>query len=167
MRKTSKAYSDAWLGCMLVDVRMPGMSGIELQAELRERRCTVPIIIVTAYGDVATAREALKGGATDFLEKPVDEAVLCEVVEAAMKLSSAQQLLVQQARGLERAVELTGREKQVMDLVAAGFAVKQIAERLGISPRTVEVYKGRLMQKLHARNLAASEQSSKGKAQEK
>ncbi len=161
-----KAYSGDWFGCMLIDVRMPGMSGLELQAELRTRGCTVPIIIVTAYGDVHTAREALKGGAADFLEKPVDETVLCELVEAAMKLNRAQQLLVQQARGLERATELTGREKQVMDLLAAGFAVKQIAERLEISPRTVEVYKARLMQKLHARDLAAGGQSRNGKAQD-
>jgi FixJ family two-component response regulator len=141
-------YSPKWFGCMLVDVRMPGMSGLELQAELSRRHCDVPVIIMTAYGDVATARIALKAGAADFLEKPVDDAVLIDVLQSAIDAHAALRERAPPAKGTQ---QLTTREQQVLDLVANGLHVKEIAEQLRISPRTVEVYKSRMTQKLRIR----------------
>jgi FixJ family two-component response regulator len=143
------AYSDAWFGCMLIDVRMPGIDGLQLQAELCRRGSDVPVIIMTAYGDVSTARIALKAGASDFLEKPVDDAVLIDVLQSTINANAVIRQPIQWAAG---AAHLTVREQQVLDLVAAGMQVKQIAEKLSISPRTVEVYKARMSQKLRARD---------------
>jgi FixJ family two-component response regulator len=142
------AYDAAWFGCILADVRMPGMSGLELQAELGKRGGDVPVIIMTAYGDVSTARAALKAGAVDFLEKPIDDAVLIDVLQSAI---DAHGLHRQKAAPAKGTAQLTTREQQVLDLVAAGLNVRQIAEQLGISPRTVEVYKSRMTQKLRIR----------------
>ena len=142
------AYNATWFGCILADVRMPGMSGLELQVELGKRGGDVPVIIMTAYGDVATARGALKAGAVDFLEKPVDDAVLIDVLQSAI---DAHGLRRQKAAPAKGTAQLTTREQQVLDLVAAGLNVRQIAEQLGISPRTVEVYKSRMTQKLRIR----------------
>jgi FixJ family two-component response regulator len=155
------AYQPKWFGCMLVDVRMAGMSGLELNAELCKRGNDVPVIIMTAYGDVATARIALKAGATDFLEKPVDDAVLIDVLQTAINTHAVLRQSVPAAR---RPQQLTTREQQVLDLVAAGRAVRQIAEQLGISPRTVEVYKSRMAQKLRSRESDTG--SSPGPADE-
>jgi FixJ family two-component response regulator len=139
------AYSANWFGCMLLDVRMPGMDGLQLHAELRRRECAVPVVIMTAYGDVATARGALKAGAEDFLEKPVDDSVLIDVLQTAIDAQSA----LRQAGPLAKEMpHLTTREQQVLEMVRAGLQVKQIAEKLEISPRTVEVYKSRMNQKL-------------------
>jgi FixJ family two-component response regulator len=142
-------YSAKWVGCLLVDIRMPGLSGLELQAELRKRHCDLPIIIMTAYGDVSAARSALKAGAADFLEKPVDEGVLIDVLRSAIRAHGGRRKLAPASHGVNRPQPLTTREKQVLDLVGAGLNVKQIAENLGISPRTVEVYKSRMSHKLH------------------
>jgi FixJ family two-component response regulator len=139
------AYSSNWFGCMLVDVRMPGMDGLQLHAELSRRECTVPIVIMTAYGDVATARGALKAGAEDFLEKPVDDSVLIDVLQTAIDAGAA---LRQAAPRAKEMPQLTTREQQVLEMVRAGMQVKQIAEKLEISPRTVEVYKSRMNSKL-------------------
>jgi FixJ family two-component response regulator len=150
------AYSTAWFGCMLIDVRMPGMDGLQLQAELSKRDCDVPVVIMTAYGDVSTARLALKAGAADFLEKPVDDAVLIDVLQSAINAHAVVRQTFQRAAGTAQ-TQLTVREQQVLDLVAMGLQVKQIAEKLGISPRTVEVYKSRMSQKLRARDGAPPE----------
>jgi FixJ family two-component response regulator len=141
------AYSPNWFGCMLVDVRMPGMDGLQLHAELCRRECAVPIVIMTAYGDVATARGALKAGAEDFLEKPVDDSVLIDVLQTAI---DAQAALRQAAPTAVELPQLTTREQQVLEMVRAGLQVKQIAEKLQISPRTVEVYKSRMSQKMRS-----------------
>ena len=145
-----KAYQPDWHGCMLVDVRMPGMSGLELLQELRQRGCTVPVVIITAHGDVATARAALKARAADFLEKPVDDDILIDVLRDAINSHAPVQAAGSGHRSQPSGPTnlLTAREQQVHDLVTGGYQVRQIAERLGISPRTVEVYKARLMQKL-------------------
>src|SRR6267154_1458944 len=139
------AYDATWFGCILADVRMPGMSGLELQTELTMRESDVPVIIMTGYGDVATARIALKAGAIDFLEKPIDDAVLIDVLQSAIDAHGRSRQKAVPAKG---ATQLTTREQQVLDLVGAGLPVKQIALQLGISPRTVEVYKSRMTQKL-------------------
>ena len=145
-----KAYQPDWHGCMLVDVRMPGMSGLELLQELRQRGCTVPVVIITAHGDVATARAALKARAADFLEKPVDDDILIDVLRDAINSHAQVPAAASGHRSQPNGPTnlLTAREQQVHDLVTGGYQVRQIAERLGISPRTVEVYKARLMQKL-------------------
>ena len=93
------AYSTAWFGCMLIDVRMPGMDGLQLQAELSKRDCDVPVVIMTAYGDVSTARLALKAGAADFLEKPVDDAVLIDVLQSAINVHAVVRQTFQRAAG--------------------------------------------------------------------
>jgi FixJ family two-component response regulator len=139
------AYDASWFGCILADVRMPGMNGLELQTELIKRGSDVPVIVMTGYGDVATARIALKAGAIDFLEKPVDDAVLIDVLQSAIDAHGRSRQKAAPAKG---ATQLTTREQQVLDLVGAGLPVKQIAMQLGISPRTVEVYKSRMTQKL-------------------
>ena len=139
------AYNPNWFGCMLIDVRMPGMDGLQLHAELCRRECTVPVVIMTAYGDIATARGALKAGAEDFLEKPVDDSVLIDVLQTAIDAQAALRQAAGRGAGLP---SLTTREQQVLEMVRAGMQVKQIAEKLQISPRTVEVYKSRMNQKL-------------------
>lgn len=142
------AYSPMWFGCMLIDVRMPGMDGLQLHAELCRRECTIPIVIMTAYGDVATARSALKAGAEDFLEKPVDDSVLIDVLQSAVDAQTALRRTTPRDKG---APQLTMREQEVFNMVGAGLQVRQIAEKLGISPRTVEVYKSRMNQKMRGR----------------
>jgi len=143
------AYSPKWFGCMLIDVRMPGISGLDLHAELSKRGSDIPVVIMTGYGDVATARVALKAGAADFLEKPIDDAVLIDVLRSAIDAHATLRQTTPVARATQ---QLTTREQQVLDLVENGLHVKQIAEQLGISPRTVEVYKSRMTQKLRIRD---------------
>lgn len=147
---TGEPFDPALAGCLLVDFRMSGMDGLALQAELRRRGCALPIVIVTAHGDVATARAALRGGAFDFLEKPVDEDVLLSTVRHALEVAAA---LAPRAPARSTA-RLSAREREVLDLVVQGRHNREIGEQLGISPRTVEVYRARLMEKLQARSVA-------------
>ncbi|HSD74686.1 MAG TPA: response regulator [Steroidobacteraceae bacterium] len=144
-----------WRGCLLLDLQMPGMNGLELQAVLRERGIQLPVVVLTAHGDVATTRAALKGGAVDFLEKPVDDDVLIDVLLNAIRLDEQRHLAtMHRAAVTERVGRLTPRERDVLRLLAEGLQHREIAERLEISPRTVEVYKARMMEKLQCRNLA-------------
>ena len=150
-----ETYRPDWRGCLLTDLRMPGMSGVELQHQLAARGATLPVVVLTAHGDVANTRAAMKAGAFDFLEKPVDEQVLVDVLKNAIAHDT-------QVHGAERARyharerfgRLTPRERDVAQLVSEGLQNREIAARLGISPRTVEVYKARMMEKLDCRNLA-------------
>jgi RNA polymerase sigma factor (sigma-70 family) len=148
-------YDPAWRGCLLTDLKMPGLSGLELQARLQERGVTLPVVVLTAHGDVATTRTALKNGAIDFLEKPPDDDVLVDVLLNAIGLDDerrrADEQRAQMAAQLGR---LTARERSVLELLAEGLQHREIAERLAISPRTVEVYKARMMEKLQCRTLA-------------
>ncbi len=144
-----------WRGCVLIDLQLEGIDGLQLQARLVERRVTMPVIFVTGHGDVATARDALKAGALDFIEKPVDNDRLVELVGMAMARDAAQAHRQAQAEQLaSRMQRLTQREREVMDQVVAGRHNREIAADLGISPRTVEVYKARLMDKLDVRRVA-------------
>ena len=150
-----ETYRPDWRGCLLTDLRMPGMSGLELQAELRARGVDLPIVVLTAHGDVATTRVAMKNGAFDFLEKPVDDAVLLDVLQNAIRADErrhAQHSAEQDVRG--RVDRLTPRERAVLGLLVDGLQHREIAERLAISPRTVEVYKARMMEKLQCRSIA-------------
>jgi RNA polymerase sigma factor (sigma-70 family) len=141
-------------GCAIVDIRLIGMDGLELQRQLATRGITLPVIFCTGYGDVATARDALKAGAFDFIEKPIDNEQLVALVNAAMANDSQRALREAQAQQLrERMQRLTRREHEVMTKVVAGKHNREIAAELGISPRTVEVYKARLMDKLDVRRV--------------
>jgi FixJ family two-component response regulator len=149
------AYDVQWRGCLLTDLQMPGMSGLDLQTALRERGILLPVVVLTAHGDVATTRAALKYGAVDFLEKPVDDDVLIDVLRNAIRIDADRHRAhVQRVETMTRLGRLTPREREVLDLLADGLQHREIAERLGISPRTVEVYKARMMEKLQCRTLA-------------
>jgi FixJ family two-component response regulator len=142
-------------GCVLIDLRLEGIDGLQLQAELVARGITMPVIFVTGHGDVATARDALKAGAFDFIEKPVDNDRLVELVRSAMAQDAEQAERRSQAEAAAgRLQRLTRREREVMEQVVAGRHNREIAADLGISPRTVEVYKARLMDKLGVRRAA-------------
>jgi len=144
-----------WRGCVLVDLQLDGMDGLQLQAQLAERKIAMPVIFVTGHGDVGTARNALKAGAFDFIEKPLDNDRLVELVGAAMAKDAADaQRQAQAALLAERLQRLTQREREVMAQVVAGRHNREIAADLGISPRTVEVYKARLMDKLDVQRVA-------------
>jgi two-component system response regulator FixJ len=142
-------------GCVLSDLKMPGKSGLELLEQLGTQNIRLPIVILTAHGDVATTRAALRGGAFDFLEKPVDEDILVDVLTHA---------LAEDARSFSRQKEtdankarissLTPREREVFGLLGRGYQNREIAVELGISPRTVEVYKARMMEKLDCETIA-------------
>jgi RNA polymerase sigma factor (sigma-70 family) len=143
-----------WRGCLLIDLRMPGMDGLALQAALGQRAIALPVIILTAHGDAANARAALKAGAFDFLEKPVDDALLIEMIEAATRVEAEKHAATTERAQVERRMQrLTPRERQVFDLVVAGRHNREIAAALTISPRTVEVYKARMMDKLQVDRL--------------
>lgn len=139
-----------WRGCVVVDIKMPGMSGLDLQAVLAEHPASMPVIIITGHGDIAAARQAFKAAAIDFLEKPFDDDALVEAIERAF--DGAAKILDSPVWPIQ--VTLSAREREVMQHVVDGFDNQQIGGRLGISARTVEVHKARLMAKLGARNLA-------------
>lgn len=149
------AYQAAWTGCVVADLRLPGRSGLELQAELAARGSTLPFIIITAHGDVPSARAAFQAQALDFLEKPFDDEQLSAAIIAAFALEGRRIKRADDSRGdAERLAKLTAREREVMEQAAKGLHAKEIAATLGISPRTVEVHKTRLMAKLGVRNVA-------------
>jgi RNA polymerase sigma factor (sigma-70 family) len=147
-------YRPEMPGCVVLDLRMSGMSGLELQGELARRGLRVPVIVVTAHGDVATTRTALKAGAVDFIEKPIDDEALLAAVSAALERDARERAEANVASGIsDRMARLTGREREVLTRVADGKHNREIAAELGISPRTVEVYKSRLMEKLQVRRV--------------
>ena len=151
-----RVYQPTQSGCLLLDVRIPGMSGLELQAALRERKIALPIVVITAHGDVPTVRTALRGGAVDFLEKPVDPDALLAAVRAALDADAAKRNAARDMEVAEKKLAiLTARERQVMELVAQGVHYREIAAKLGISPRTVEVHKARVMDKLQVQSVPA------------
>ncbi len=150
-----ETYRPEWTGCVLTDLRMPGMTGLELQSMLRERGVQVPVVVLTAHGDVATARTALKSGAFDFLEKPVDDTMLLDVLRNALRADRERRLAATTRSATDQRLErLTEREREILALIAAGHQNRDIAVQLGISPRTVEVHKARIMEKLECRSLA-------------
>jgi len=142
-------------GCLLLDIRLPGMGGLELQSELRRREATLPIIFITGHGDVPIAVQAMRDGAFDFLQKPFDEELLLESIDAALVVDAArqeEQVIDAEIRRLYES--LTDREREVLDLVVTGKPNKVIAYDLGVSQRTVEIHRSRVMKKMRARSLA-------------
>jgi two-component system response regulator FixJ len=141
--------------CVVSDIRMPGLSGLELQHELKKRDAAVPIILITGHGHIAMAVKAIKDGAFDFIEKPFDEERLVESIGAAIERGERERVEHSERASLEaRAAELSPRQLEVMNLVAEGLSNKEIAIRLDISPRTVENYRAWVMEKMGASNLA-------------
>jgi FixJ family two-component response regulator len=138
-----------WRGCALIDIRMPGMDGLVLQQKLLESGCEIPVIVMTGHGDVDSARDAFRSQAVDFLEKPIDHTKLLAAIEDAFaRQVSAQESEDHQSDFSRLIATLTPREREVMELVVIGRHNREIAELLGISARTVEVHKARMMAKL-------------------
>ncbi len=142
-------------GCVLVDVLMPDMGGFEVQQELKRRQVRLPVIVITGHGDVPLAVRAMKAGAADFIEKPYAEEALLAAVERALQLdrTSSDERAAAVAVG-ERAAQLTAREREVLEHLVAGHPNKVIAHRMSISPRTVEIHRARVMDKMAAHSLS-------------
>jgi RNA polymerase sigma factor (sigma-70 family) len=142
-------------GCLVLDVRMPGMSGLDLQDDLAQRRITIPTIVITGHAEVAMAVRAVKAGAIDFIPKPFSDQLLLDRIRQALD----QDRRDREARELEsdvarRVSHLTQREREVMDLIVAGKANKEVAAELGLSPKTVEVHRAHVMEKMQVASLA-------------
>lgn len=141
--------------CMLLDIKMPGISGLQLQALLKSQGVAIPIVMLTGHGDVPAAVQAMKNGAIDFVEKPPDVKVLLGAIQsAAERLSNKPLVRIPQKEVKRRLARLTSREREVLDHLVQGKINKQIAEDLGISQRTVEVHRARIREKMEARGLA-------------
>jgi two-component system, LuxR family, response regulator FixJ len=141
------------VACVLMDVRMPGLDGLELLRRLREGGFRRPVVVMTAHGDISTAVRAMKAGAADFVEKPFDDGLLLATVKAALEASRAPGSAGADGAAAKLAA-LSPREREVLDLLAAGNPNKHIARALGLSPRTVEVHRARLMERLGVGSLA-------------
>ncbi len=142
-------------GCLVLDVVMPGMSGLELQEELRRRGAEIPVIMLTGYGDVPTAVRALKNGAIEFLEKPFDDDVLLQQIQRGLTLDARRR----KERGecddvVERMTRLTPREHEVLELVVDGLSSKEIAAQLSVSYKTVEAHRAKIMTKMKSESVA-------------
>jgi two-component system response regulator FixJ len=142
-------------GCVITDVRMPDMSGLDLLKRLRATSCTAPVIVMTGHGDIQLAVEAMKAGALDFLEKPFDDERFLAAVTSALEARRAESERAGRRHEVEERLEsLSQRERQVLDGLVAGLPNKTIAHDLGISPRTVEVYRANVMTKMQAGSLS-------------
>jgi len=149
------AYKPSWRGCLLLDIRMPGMDGLTLQNQLVALGSELPVIIMTGHGDVASARAAFRALAIDFLEKPLDhKKLLAGIAEAFSRQQALAVAEMNQSQLQKLFASLTPREREVMDYTVAGRHNREIAAALGISPRTVEVHKARMMDKLGVTNVA-------------
>lgn len=149
------AYDPDRPGCLIVDMRMADISGLELQEQLVDRGATLPVIVMTAFGDVRTAVRAMKHGAIDFIEKPFNEQHVLELIQSSI----AEDAERREAAGNTRLVgeslkRLTPREREVLEFVVDGLSNKEIAREMGIVPKTVEVHRARVMEKMEARSLA-------------
>jgi two-component system response regulator FixJ len=144
-------------GCILLDVRMPGMDGLAVQAMLKQRGIKMPVIILTGHGDVPVAVEAMKGGAIEFLEKPYEKAALVRSIQNAFEQLENQS--VSDLRSVEaqsKLTKLTPREREVLECLVDGLTNKAIADVLSISPRTIEIHRSNMMEKLEAESLSAA-----------
>lgn len=149
------ALPDARASCVITDVRMPGMSGIDLLRRLQELKIGMPVIVITGHGEVPLAVEAMKIGALDFLEKPFDDDVLLTSVRSALSRQDGETKRHTERAEIESKIAaLSNRERDVLGGLVAGRANKQIAHDLGISPRTVEIYRANLMNKMQAGSLS-------------
>ncbi len=148
-------HSNDRAGCLVLDIRMPGLGGLELQEKLNDTGSTLPIIFITGHGDVPMAVEAMQKGAVDFIQKPFrDQELLDRVSEALTTDQERRSAREEKAEVLSRIEKLTNRERQVLDLVVTGKPNKVIAYELGVSQRTVEIHRARVMEKMQAKSLA-------------
>lgn len=156
---SAKAFLEAYVpgqpGCLVLDIRMPGMSGLELQERLLEREISLPIVFITGHGDIPMAVEAMKRGAADFIRKPFREQELLASITEALQLDESRSAETQALSKAQTLVaKLTPREAEVFQRVAAGQANKVIAIELGVSERTIEIHRSKVMQKTEVRSLA-------------
>ena len=150
-----QAFNSDFSGCLVLDVRMPGMSGMDLHERLQARASTLPVVFITGHGDVPMAVSALKKGAADFIEKPFNDRDMLALVESCMKQDrAAAAKRAESASVTLRLDSLTQREREVLGLIVAGKLNKQIADGLGISIKTVEVHRSRVMEKMGANSVA-------------
>jgi two-component system response regulator FixJ len=148
------AFDDTRPGCILADLRMPGMSGLQLQYRLANRGCTLPLIVLSAHGDIPTAVQAMKAGAMDFIEKPYRDQPLLDCIHAALRRNATlRRQRAEQTAARARLASLTAREREVLSLLVTGQPNKVIAARLKISPNTVENHRAKIMKKTKAGNL--------------
>jgi FixJ family two-component response regulator len=156
---SAEEFSERWnpsmSGCLVLDVRLPGMSGMELHSKLLESGVSLPVIIMTGHGDIPMVRKALKAGAVEFLIKPFQDEELLQAVEQAFAMERVRRQADSLVNSIQaRAETLTDRERQVMELVTAGFTNKQIAEKLFLSVVTIKLHRGQVMRKMQAETLA-------------
>lgn len=150
-----KEAEKAERGCVLLDVRMPEMDGLEVQQEMAARGIDMPVVILTGHGDIAIAVKAMRAGAVNFIEKPYEKEALLEAIEEAIaRLDRNHDRDLKSHEAKVRLASLTGRERDVLDGLVQGFPNKTIAYDLGISPRTVEIYRANMMEKLRVRSLS-------------
>lgn len=150
-----RAYDPRRPGCLVLDVRMPDMSGLDFQADLAARGYTIPVIIITGYADVPTAVRALKAGALEFIEKPFSDQAIVECIQKAIERDRQVRLLAnERADFSKRLGRLTPRERQVMDLLVAGKTNKDIATELRLARKTIETHRANLMAKMGTKTLA-------------
>jgi FixJ family two-component response regulator len=149
------AYSEDRPGCLVLDIRMPGMSGLELQQKLNEKHSILPIIFITGHGDVPMAVEAMQAGAVDFIQKPFRDQDLIDRINQALEKDANNRAALGERNDIRKRLEtLTPREREVLDLVVHGKANKVIAGDLKLSQRTVEIHRARVMEKMQASSLA-------------
>lgn len=149
------AYCPEWAGCLVLDIRMPGLGGLELQDKLLDAGSTLPVIFITGHGDVPMAVEAMRKGAVDFIQKPFRDQELLDRVREALETDQVRRAAHEQSSEVrERMDTLTKREHEVMELVVTGKPNKVIAYELDVSQRTVEIHRARVMEKMRARSLA-------------
>jgi two-component system response regulator FixJ len=149
------SYQPSQLGCLVLDIRMPGMSGMELQQQLNMRGAVIPVIFMTGHGDIPMAVEAMQHGAFDFLQKPFrDQDLLDRIQRAIVKDAELRKSLGEHARIKAHLESLTPREREVLDLMTQGKQNKVIGQDLGVSPRTIEIHRARVMEKMNATSVA-------------
>jgi two-component system, LuxR family, response regulator FixJ len=149
------AYQPSQPGCLLLDIRMPGMSGLELQQQLNLRGAVLPVIFMTGHGDIPMAVEAMQHGAFDFLQKPFrDQDMLDRIGKALVRDAERREALGEHSRIRTHLETLTAREREVLDLMTQGKQNKAIAQDLGVSPRTIEIHRARVLEKMDAQSVA-------------
>jgi len=148
-------YESGRPGCLVLDVRMPGMSGLELQEHLAARNIRIPAVIITGHGDVPMAVRAMKAGAVDFIEKPFNDEALLDAIRRALAFEERERSAQSENHEIQqRLAHLTPREREVMDMVTEGRSNKEIANTLGVSAKTIEAHRARVMEKMQAGSLA-------------
>ncbi|RQO68187.1 DNA-binding response regulator [Aquitalea sp. FJL05] len=148
-------YSEGEIGCMVLDIRMPQITGLALQEKLVERGITIPIVFITGHGDIEQCRRAFQSGAIDFLTKPIDQNRLIDSLRKGIRMSIHQQQQEEETQEVMQLLDrISGREREVLELVADGMSSKEIARQLDLSPRTIEVHRANLFSKLGVDSLA-------------